>query len=77
MGNAHRNPIFPYLEIPYFGDLEKYVNRYRFENNLENEILVNYRIHWYCKFMHPNRECNDSAIYDAEYLKDIYKRIEE
>lgn len=44
MGNAHRSPIFPYFDIPYFGDIEKYVNRYRFENTLEIELLTMYRI---------------------------------
>ena len=77
MGEAHRSPIFPYLEVPYHRDTEAYVNRYRFENDLSNELYTSYRLHWYCNFYHPNRECNDSPIYDAEYFKDIYKRIEE
>jgi hypothetical protein len=27
--------------------------------------------------MHPQRELNDSIIYDAEYTQDIFKRLDE
>jgi hypothetical protein len=44
---------------------------------LESEVKVYYRTLIYEKFMHPQRELNDSIIYDAEYRLDIEKRIEE
>jgi len=44
---------------------------------LESEVKVYYRTLIYEKFFHPQRELNDSIIYDAEYRLDIEKRIEE
>jgi hypothetical protein len=44
---------------------------------LTNEIICHYRTEFYKGFMHPQRELNDSIIYDAEYLLDVQKRIDE
>lgn len=44
---------------------------------LHIEVQSTYRILWYSNFFHPQRELNDSIIYDAEHLQDIQKRLDE
>lgn len=44
---------------------------------LEIEIQSTYRIGWNCNYYHPQRELNDSIIFDAEYFQDIQKRLNE
>ena len=70
--------MLPFIGAPFpMDDIEAYVNRYRWDDKVDHVALTQHRIQFYCKFFHPNRECNDSIIYDAEFFSDIYKRIDE
>ena len=42
-----------------------------------NEVICNYRTLFYQGCVHPQRELNNSIIDDAEYRRDVLKRIEE
>ena len=44
---------------------------------LNQELWTTYKFLWYTNFFHPQREANDSIIYDAEFFADQYKRLDE
>lgn len=77
MGNSGRSPIQPFEPYPYWKDFEPLLAKIRKDNELLADLKYNYRLGFYHKWMHPQRELNDSVIFDAEFLKDLEKRVEE
>jgi hypothetical protein len=76
-GNSGRSPIYPYISQPYWKDFQAVVANNRYEKMLELEIKCYYKVLFFQGHLHPQRELNDNVIYNAEYLLDIQKRIEE
>jgi hypothetical protein len=67
----------PFECRPYWKEFEKVVDNYRLKKMMDIEFESTYQLSWYSQFYHPQRELNDSIIFDAEYFQDIQKRLNE
>eukprot|EP00347_Sterkiella_histriomuscorum_P000035 403377431 len=76
-GNSGRYPFTPFEGIPYPMDIPEYQKYTNKKILIEYDARYNYRQMWLTNFMHPQRERNDSIIFDAEFTRDIMKRLEE
>ena len=77
-GNNSRNPLFGHEVLPYYLDFEELLKFYRdFDKRLMETILV-FKTMGHSHLYHPQREDRDDmTIYDAEYVGDMEKRMEE
>ena len=77
-GNAGRNPIFPYEELPFHRDFEEIIKFYRAFDLRAMELILWHPVMLHSRVYHPQREdLYDMTIYDAEYQRDILKRLDE
>lgn len=76
-GNSGRSPMYPHFEMVHWEDFEKVLAKNRQRTQNQNDVQSYYRILFYEQFYHPQRELNNSLIYDAEYRTEISKRLDE
>jgi len=65
------------MPIPYHTDYKAHYEYERKFTAILDDVHYKYRALWNKQLFHPQRELNDSIIYDGEQDRDTVKRIEE